>query len=128
MLHNSPKEASGETRAGSTVVYPQMYAYLDVTTVPLTPPCCNYLLGCDKTLGCGHGQECLGASVSVVSGPDGPHPVLCGSLGLCVFLLKVFHSFLPAPSPLPNAERTPGTKYKRSTSRKQRLETERQPS
>lgn len=63
-----------------------------------------------------------------VLGPAGPHPVPCGSLGLCVFLLRVFHSFLPAPSPLPNAERTPGIKYKRSTSRKQRLETERQPS
>lgn len=63
-----------------------------------------------------------------VLGPDGPHPVLCGSLGLCVFLLRVFHSFLPAPlTSLPNAERTPGIKYKSSTNRKQRLETELQP-
>lgn len=110
-------EASGETGAGSRAVYPQMYAYLDVTTVPLTPPCCNYLLGCDKTPGCGHGQECLGGLLShglvhwfTVLGPAGPHPVPCGSLRLCVFLLRVFHSFLPAPSPLPNAERTPGIK------------------
>lgn len=74
-----------------------MNAYLDVTTVPLTPSCYNYLLGCDKTLGCGQGQECLGASVSVVSGPDGPHPVLCGSLGALCFSIESLSFLSPCP-------------------------------
>lgn len=84
LVHNSPQEANSKTRAGSAFVYPQMYAYIDVTTVPLTPPCCNYLLGCDKTLGCGHGQECLGAFVSLVSGTGSLFGVQMGPILCCV--------------------------------------------
>lgn len=114
---------------------PIQYAYLDVTTVPLSPPCSNYQRGYDKTPGCGQRVGMIwGLFVSVVSGTGSlfwprwaPSCAVWQPQGLC-FSIESLSFLSPCPlTSLPNAERTPGIKYKSSGNRKQRLETELQP-
>lgn len=102
---------------------------------PTDPPCCNYQLGSDKNPGCGQGVGMFAGVLSPrsqarvhCSGPRwAPSCAVWQPRAPCFSIESLsFLSPCPLTSP-PNAERTPGIKYKSSTNRKQRLETELQP-